>query len=143
MSRARGFSVLHAGPMQRRSAGRRPRSATGQVGGHSLCFVVCAKVFKVPVPHVPDFAGGSPCTGDRRVMMEEDSKNEADKSIARLRTLAHDLSNAIENVMQASYLLAQAEFDSQSKKWLALIDEAASEAARLNREIREILRSRS
>jgi len=76
-------------------------------------------------------------------MMEEDSKNEADKSIARLRTLAHDLSNAIENVMQASYLLAQAEFDSQSKKWLALIDEAASEAARLNREIREILRSRS
>ena len=76
-------------------------------------------------------------------MMEEDSKDEADKSTARLRTLAHDLSNAIENVMQASYLLAQANLDGQSKKWLALIDEAACEAARLNREIREILRSQS
>jgi hypothetical protein len=76
-------------------------------------------------------------------MMEQDSKSEAGKSIARLRTLAHDLSNAIENVMQASYLLAQANLDSQSQKRLALIDEAASEAARLNREIREILRSQS
>ena len=76
-------------------------------------------------------------------MMEENSTTQADTSRARLRTLAHDLSNAIENVMQGSYLLAQANLDDQSKKWLALIDQAASEAARINREIREILRSQS
>lgn len=61
----------------------------------------------------------------------------------KLRMLAHDLSNSIETVMQASYLLAQAQLDDTNKKWVELIDNAAREAARINREIREILRSQS
>lgn len=61
----------------------------------------------------------------------------------KLRTLAHDLSNSIETVMQASYLLAQAKLDDTNKKWVELIDNAAREAAKINREIREILRSQS
>lgn len=65
----------------------------------------------------------------------------ASDTVARLRILAHDLSNAIENVMQASYLLAQTELDDNDKKWLQMIDTAAQEAAKINREIREILRS--
>ena len=63
--------------------------------------------------------------------------------VARLRTLAHDLSNSIETVMQASYLLAQAKLDDNSKKWLELVDNASRDAARINREIREILRGQS
>ncbi len=59
----------------------------------------------------------------------------------KLRTLAHDLSNSIETIMQASYLLAQAQLDDGAKKWLGLIDNATRDAARINREIREILRS--
>lgn len=62
---------------------------------------------------------------------------------AKLRTLAHDLSNSIETVMQASYLLAQAKLDDTNKKWVELIDNAAREAAKINRDIREILRSQS
>jgi hypothetical protein len=61
----------------------------------------------------------------------------------KLRSLAHDLSNSIETIMQASYLLAQSNLDDTSKKWLELIDNATREAARINREIREILRSQS
>lgn len=61
----------------------------------------------------------------------------------QLRTLAHDLSNAIETVMQASYLLGQAKLDDANKKWLSLIDQATRDAARINREIRDILRSQS
>ena len=75
--------------------------------------------------------------------MDEDPKELSVETIVRLRTLSHDLSNAIENVMQASYLLAQSHLDDQSKKWLTLIDHAAKEAAHLNREVREILRSHS
>lgn len=75
--------------------------------------------------------------------MEANPKELDGETILRLRTLAHDLSNAIENVMQGSYLLSQSHLDDQSKKWLSLIDQAAQEAARLNREIREILRSHS
>ena len=61
----------------------------------------------------------------------------------RLRTLAHDLSNAIETVMQAGYLLGQAKLDGDTKKWVALIDTASRDAARINREIRDILRANS
>lgn len=76
-------------------------------------------------------------------MEEEEPKTWPAQTVTNLRNLAHDLSNAIENVMQASYLLGQTQLDDQNKKWLALIDDAAQEAARINREIREILRSQS
>lgn len=74
--------------------------------------------------------------------METSSKLPAE-TVSKLRTLAHDLSNSIETVMQASYLLAQVKLDADGKKWLQLIDTAARDAARINREIREILRSQS
>ena len=61
----------------------------------------------------------------------------------KLRALAHDLSNSIETIMQASYLLGQASLDDTSKKLLSLIDNATRDAARINREIREILRTQS
>jgi signal transduction histidine kinase len=74
--------------------------------------------------------------------MENSSKLQSD-TITRLRSLAHDLSNSIETVMQASYLLAQAKLEEPNKKWLDLIDQATQDAARINREIRDILRSLS
>ena len=61
----------------------------------------------------------------------------------RLRSLAHDLSNSVETIMQACYLLGQAPLDDTNKKWLSLVDQAARDAARINREIREILRAQS
>jgi hypothetical protein len=73
--------------------------------------------------------------------METDPSKMASETVVRLRLLAHDLSNAIENVMQASYLLAQSQLDDNNQKWLKMIDTAAQEAAWINREIREILRS--
>lgn len=62
---------------------------------------------------------------------------------AQLRKLAHDLSNSIETVIQASYLLNQRKLDAQSKKWARMIEAAADEAAHINRGIRELLRSQS
>ena len=59
----------------------------------------------------------------------------------RLRTLAHDLSNSIETIMQAAYLLGQGNLDEISRKWFNLVDQGARDAARVNREIREILRA--
>ena len=73
----------------------------------------------------------------------EDNKKLQNDTVTKLRTLSHDLSNYIETIMQASYLLAQAKLDDNNKKWLELIDKASQDAARVNREIREILRSQS
>ena len=73
--------------------------------------------------------------------MQEESSKMANETVGKLRILAHDLSNAIETVMQASYLLAQSRLDDENQKWLKMIDTAAQDAARINREIREILRA--
>ena len=59
----------------------------------------------------------------------------------KLRSLAHDLSNSIETIMQASYLLAQMNLDENAKKWSDLIDKATRDCAKINREIRDILRA--
>ena len=59
---------------------------------------------------------------------------------SRLRTLSHDLSNSLETIMQASYLLSQLEQRAEGKKWVELIEEAAQDAAHINRELRELLR---
>ena len=73
----------------------------------------------------------------------EESKKLPGETVTRLRVLSHDLSNYIETIMQASYLLAQAKLDENNRKWLGLIDNASQDAARVNREIREILRAQS
>ncbi len=72
--------------------------------------------------------------------MEENRKLQTD-TITKLRTLSHDLSNSIEIIMQAAYLLAQTKLDDGTKKWVDLIDKTSQDAARINRDIREILRS--
>ena len=61
----------------------------------------------------------------------------------QLRSLAHDLSNSLETILQAAYLLSQTDLDTKSKRWSELIDSAAKDAARLNREIREIVKAHS
>jgi nitrogen-specific signal transduction histidine kinase len=63
--------------------------------------------------------------------------------IMQLRSLAHELSNSLETILQAAYLLNQVKLDSNSHKWTQMIDTAAQDAARVNREIRRILKTQS
>lgn len=71
------------------------------------------------------------------------AKNEKKDQIAEIRALAHDLSNALEAILQASYLLAQSKLDDDPRRWAQLIDSSSQQAARLNREIRQLLRALS
>jgi hypothetical protein len=75
----------------------------------------------------------------RRTMMNNPQKLPPEVA-NQLRELVHDLSNSIETIMQASYLLGQLEMPSHGKKWVALVAEAAQNAAQINRQIREVLR---
>jgi hypothetical protein len=74
-------------------------------------------------------------------------RNTSDKipaELAReLRTLAHDLSNALETVVQATYLISQAGPPENLGRWVEMIDHASQEAVKNNQKLREILRSRS
>jgi hypothetical protein len=91
---------------------------------------------KMPAAKVQDKAGA----GSAPSQTNEKIPPEMNR---RLRSLAHDLSNSIETIMQACYLLGQAPLDDTNKKWLSLVDQAARDAARINREIRDILRGQT
>ena len=74
---------------------------------------------------------------------EAGPKSPRPDEIAELRVLAHDLSNSLEAILQAAYLLGQAKIEGDNRRWVQLIDSSSREAARLNREIRRVLRSLS
>jgi len=78
-----------------------------------------AEAAKVPPPKIPEETG------------------------RQLRSLAHDLANSIESIMQAAYLLSQMQLTADAKKWTELVDKGARDCARINREIRDILRANS
>ena len=60
-----------------------------------------------------------------------------------LRKLAHDLSNALETIVQATYLISQANPPDTTRRWVELIDQASQDAVKINQKLREILRSQS
>src|SRR3954452_1271608 len=77
----------------------------------------------------------------RAKAQSQKSKQDTEKIVVRLRALAHDLSNSLEAIMQASYLLGQARLEGESKRWAQLLESSSEEAARINREMRKLLRS--
>ena len=75
-------------------------------------------------------------------MANSDDKIPAD--IAReLRALAHDLSNALETIVQATYLISQAGPPESSRRWVEMIDQASKDAVKINNKLREIMRAHS
>ena len=78
-----------------------------------------------------------PMPGKRTVQ----PKVKLQEEVARLRTLAHDLSNALEAILQASYLLSRGKLETDNKRWAQLIETSSQEAARINREMRKSLRA--
>jgi nitrogen-specific signal transduction histidine kinase len=68
-------------------------------------------------------------------------KAKVQENVAHLRVLAHDLSNALEAILQASYLLSHGKLETESKRWAQLIESSSEEAARINREMRKLMRS--
>ena len=63
--------------------------------------------------------------------------------VRELRTLAHDLSNALETIVQATYLISQAGPQENSRRWVEMIDQASHDAVKINNKLREILRAHS
>jgi DNA-binding MarR family transcriptional regulator len=60
-----------------------------------------------------------------------------------LRTLAHDLSNSLETIVQATYLISQSGPPDNIRRWVELTDQAAQEAVKINQKLRQLLRSQS
>lgn len=87
------------------------------------------------------FAGANIANSYQRLAVMKESLKLTEDKVASLRALAHDLSNSLETILQASYLLSQAKLDEESRKWLQMIEAASHKAVTVNRKIREKLRT--
>jgi hypothetical protein len=60
-----------------------------------------------------------------------------------IRRITHDINNALEIIVQASYLVNSTELSDQAKEWMKLLDQGIQQATALNRELRDFVRMRS
>ncbi|HEX3471306.1 MAG TPA: hypothetical protein VHT28_08985 [Silvibacterium sp.] len=60
-----------------------------------------------------------------------------------LRRYSHDLSNALEIILQTSYLLGMTELDENGRKWRSMLDSGVQKATEINRELRDFVRANS
>jgi hypothetical protein len=57
-----------------------------------------------------------------------------------MRTLAHDLSNALEIIVQTSYLLGTVELKEPASDWLRMLDNGVQKALELNLALRTYIK---
>ena len=60
-----------------------------------------------------------------------------------IRRMTHDMNNALEILVQASYLVNTTALSDQAREWMKLLDLGIQQATGLNRELREFVRTRS
>jgi len=58
-----------------------------------------------------------------------------------IRKLAHDLSNALEIIVQTSYLLGTVELKEPGKEWLRMLDNGVSKALDINLALRNYVKA--
>ena len=63
-----------------------------------------------------------------------------------IRRLSHDLSNALEVILQTNYLLgmtAASGASADQQKWREMLDQGVAQATQINRELRDYVRAHS
>lgn len=68
-------------------------------------------------------------------MLQSDAKE--------IRRITHDMNNALEIIVQASYLVNSTALSDQAKEWMTLLDHGLQQATDLNRQMRDFVRARS
>ena len=60
-----------------------------------------------------------------------------------IRKLAHDLSNALEIIVQTGYLLGTADLKSPANEWLRMLDDGTNKALEINLALRNYVKTHS
>jgi light-regulated signal transduction histidine kinase (bacteriophytochrome) len=71
------------------------------------------------------------------------SQSIPQQQATEIRRLAHDLSNALEIIVQANYLLGTVATDESAKQWIKLLEQGVQQATNINRDLREYVRANS
>ena len=66
-----------------------------------------------------------------------------DETVKEIRRITHDINNALEIIVQASYLVNTTALSDPAKDWMKLLDQGVRQATDLNRQLREFALRRS
>jgi hypothetical protein len=88
-------------------------------------------------------------TEQKNVLSQAQSNSEAPADAEKIpedlsvemRRIAHDLSNALEIIIQTSYLLSTTEMKAPASDWLRMLDEGVQKAMSLNLELRTYIKA--
>ncbi|HTV06975.1 MAG TPA: hypothetical protein VME86_16515 [Acidobacteriaceae bacterium] len=64
----------------------------------------------------------------------------------QIRRMSHDLSNALELILQTNYLLgmtADGSANADQQKWREMLEQGVTQATQINRQLREYIRAHS
>jgi hypothetical protein len=70
-------------------------------------------------------------------------KSFAAEDALHMRRLSHDMNNALEIIVQASYLVNTTPLSDMAKDWMKLLDQGVRQLADHNKELREYILKRS
>jgi hypothetical protein len=59
----------------------------------------------------------------------------------QIRRMAHDLSNALEIIVQTSYLLSTADLKEPASDWLGMLDSGVAKALDINQSLRSYIKA--
>ncbi len=65
------------------------------------------------------------------------SESIPDKHAAEIRRMVHDLSNALEIIVQTHYLLKMGKLDDQTLQWLTMMDTGVKQATEISGGLRK------
>ena len=83
-----------------------------------------------------EISGSAAAVPEAATMIPEDLALE-------MRKLAHDLSNALEIVVQTGYLLSTADLKSPASDWLRMLDSGTQKALEINLSLRNFIKTHS
>jgi hypothetical protein len=87
-------------------------------------------------------------TRQNNVSALESSESKISPQFAeQIRRLSHDLSNALEVILQTNYLLGMTETNAganeESRKWREMLDQGVLQATQINGRLRDYIRAHS
>jgi hypothetical protein len=90
----------------------------------------------------------SPMTEPKNLLSQAPLNSQAQSNVEKIpedlsvemRRIAHDLSNALEIIIQTSYLLSTTEMKEPASDWLRMLDDGVQKAMNLNLELRTYIK---
>ena len=120
---------------------------TGETGAKTPGWAASPSLTNLPTPvkplHAPGGRGILSQNDDPLMTSASSPRPIPEEQAKEIRRLAHDLSNALEIVLQTSFLLGTVPLDEDAQKWRSMLDNGVQQAATINKTLREYIRANS